>query len=236
MKNCAYRLSLEELLSAKSGLLVLRGAEGENESGEPNGSSEEEGDDDKSKSGENGEDKDKGKKAEPTAADRKIASLEEEKQRHYDKRTEAEAEVKSLKLEIKKLQKDGTPDDAVKNENATLAKENESLKASNQKLALANAFLTNNTHSWVDADAAMRLADLSAVEIDEKGKVIGLTSALDKLAKDKPYLLKAKVEDKEDDPKKPRRTGTPPKPGTQKDADKVAAEAKLRQKYPALRR
>ena len=238
MKSSQYRLSLDELLTKPSGLLVLRGADGENESGEPNGSSEESGEDDKSKSGEqNDKDGDKGKKAEPDAKDRRIAGLEEEKDRHARLRAEAVAEAAQLKKDIAKLQKDGTPDDALKTSNDELTSTNAKLSETNQKLMLQVAFLTEQGFDWVDPDAAMRLADLSAVEFDDKtSKAVGLNSALAKLAKDKPYLLKAKVEDKEDDKNPKRRTGTPPKPGTQKDSDTASAAAKLRQKYPALRR
>lgn len=236
MKSCTYRLSLDELLNQPSGLLVLRGADGENESGEPNGSSEETGEDDKSKSGEGKEDE-KGKKAAPDAKDRRIAGLEEEKERHARLRQEAVAETKTLKLQIAKLEKDGTPDDALKTSNDELTTSNASLTETNQKLMLQIAFLTEAGFDWVDPDAAMRLADLSDVEFDEKtSKAVGLNAALTKLVKDKPYLLKAKATDDEDDSKKPRRTGTPPKPGSAKDADAAAAQAKLRQKYPALRR
>lgn len=58
------------------------------------------------------------------------------------------------------------------------------------ELRIQNAFLTANKHTWQSPDAARKLADLSDVKIDEDGKVTGLDKALDKLAKDHPYLLK----------------------------------------------
>lgn len=237
MKSCTYRLSLDELLNQPIGLLVLSGADGENESGEPNGSSKETGEDDESKSGD-GKVDDKGKKAEPDAKDRRIAGLEEEKDRHARLRQEAVAETKTLKTQIAKLQKDGTPDDALKTSNDELTTTNATLTETNQKLMLQIAFLTEAGFDWVDSDAAMRLADLSGVEFDDKtNKAVGLNAALTKLVADKPYLLKVEAKTDEDDTKKPpRKTGTPPKPGAAKDADAAAAAAKLRQKYPALRR
>jgi len=175
MKSSQYRLSLDELLTKPSGLLVLRGADGENESGEPNGSSEETGGDDKSKPGDKNEKDDAKDKAAPDAKDRRIAGLEEEKDRHARLRAEAVAEAAQLKKDIAKLQKDGTPDDALKTSNDELASTNAKLSETNQKLMLQVAFLTEQGFDWVDPDAAMRLADLSAVEFDDKtSKAVGL--------------------------------------------------------------
>lgn len=245
MKDCTYRVSLDELLNRPVGHLALLGSDGENDSdkGGPDADDNAKGGDDKSKSGD-GDDADKGdKKAEPTADQKRITALEEEKQRFYDQREEARAEVKSLKAEIAQLKKDGTPDEALKAEVDKTTKENAKLVSENTRLRLENAFLTENGFDWVDPKAALRLADLDSVEIDEKtGKVVGLNSALTKLAKDSPYLLKPKADDDDKDGKDkdgkpaPRRTGQPPRGGTQKEADQAAREAKLRAKYPALRR
>ncbi len=48
----------------------------------------------------------------------------------------------------------------------------------------------------VDADAALALADLSEVEIDDDGTVKGVKEALEALATDKPYLKKAQTPSK----------------------------------------
>ncbi|QPX61859.1 scaffolding protein [Microbacterium phage DannyDe] len=244
MKNCTYRLGLDELLNAPMGLLTLQGRDGDDDGnkGDPDANDDAKGGDDKSKSGE-GDDADKSdkKKAVPSADEKRIAALEEEKQRFYDQREELKVQLKEKDKEIAKLKKDGTPDEALKAEVETTTKANEKLTAENTRLRLENAFLTENGFDWVDPKAALRLADLDAVEIDEKtGKVVGLNSALTKLAKDSPYLLKPKADDEDKDKdgedKKPRRTGQPPRGGTQKQSDAAAREAKLRAKYPALRR
>ncbi|QGH73966.1 hypothetical protein SEA_HIDDENLEAF_15 [Microbacterium phage Hiddenleaf] len=244
MKNCTYRLGLDELLNAPMGLLTLQGRDGDDDGnkGDPDANDDAKGGDDKSKSGE-GDDADKSdkKKAAPSADEKRIAALEEEKQRFYDQREELKVQLKERDKEIAKLKKDGTPDEALKAEVETTTKANEKLTAENTRLRLENAFLTENGFDWVDPKAALRLADLDAVEIDEKtGKVVGLNSALTKLAKDSPYLLKPKADDEDKDKdgedKKPRRTGQPPRGGTQKQSDAAAREAKLRAKYPALRR
>lgn len=59
-----------------------------------------------------------------------------------------------------------------------------------QELRIANAFFTNNKHQWQNPDVARKLADMADVKIDDEGKVTGLDKALDKLAKEHPYLLK----------------------------------------------
>lgn len=244
MKDCTYRVSLDELLNRPVGHLALLGSDGEDDSdkGGPDADDKAKGGDDKSKSGDDDADKDKGK-PEATPDQKRIAALEEEKQRFYDQRDEARKELKDAKAEIAKLKKDGTPDEALKAEVETTTKANEKLTAENTRLRLENAFLTENGFDWVDPKAALRLADLDSVEIDEKtGKVVGLNSALTKLAKDSPYLLKPKADDEDKDGKDkdgkpaPRRTGQQPRGGTQKEADQAAREAKLRAKYPALRR
>ena len=245
MKDCAYRVSLDELLNRPVGHLALLGSDGEDDSGKggPDAGEIAKDDGDKPKSGD-GEDADKDKgKPEATPDQKRITALEEEKQRFYDQREEARKELKDAKAEIAKLKKEGTPDEALKAEVEQTTKANEKLTAENTRLRLENAFLTENGFDWVDPKAALRLADLDSVEIDEKtGKVVGLNSALTKLAKESPYLLKPKADDGDKDGKDkdgkpaPRRTGQAPRGGTQKEADQAAREAKLRAKYPALRR
>lgn len=243
MKDCTYRVSLDELLNRPVGHLALLGSDGEDDSdkGGPDAGDNAKGEDDKSKSGDDEADKDKGK-PEATPDQKRIAALEEEKQRFYDQREEFKVKLKDANAEIAKLKKDGTPDEALKTSNDELTKSNETLTTANQKLMLENAFLKEAGFDWVDPEAALRLADLSTVEYDEKaGKAIGLNSALTKLAKDKPYLLKPKADegdgkDDKDGKTAPRRTGQAPRGGTQKQSDQAAREAKLRAKYPALRR
>jgi hypothetical protein len=238
MKGCTYRLGLDELLNRKSGLLPLVGSDGEPAG--PDGGDNKDGDQgDKSgdKSNEPG-DGDKGKdKAEPTPDQKRIGQLEEEKQRFYDQREEARREIKSLKSEIAQLKKDGTPDEALKTSNDELTSTNESLVAENKSLMLENAFLKASGYDWVDPEAALKLADLTKVEF-EGGKAHGLESALSALAKAKPFLLKPKADDKGDEQQQQRQTGKPPAGGGQQKqvTDAAAREAKLRAKYPALRR
>ncbi len=247
MKDCTYRVSLDELLNRPVGHLALLGSDGEDDSDKGGPDADDKSnkgeDDDKSDKSGDGDDADKGgKKAEPTADQKRISALEEEKQRFYDQREEFKVKLKDANADIAKLKKDGTTDEALKTSNDELTKSNETLTTANQKLMLENAFLKEAGFDWVDPEAALRLADLSTVEYDEKaGKAIGLNSALTKLAEDKPYLLKPKADegegkDDKDGKPAPRRTGQTPRGGAQKQSDQAAREAKLRAKYPALRR
>jgi hypothetical protein len=45
---------------------------------------------------------------------------------------------------------------------------------------------------WHDPEAVLRLVDMEMISVDEAGAVKGVKDALNKLAKDKPYLLKGK--------------------------------------------
>jgi hypothetical protein len=244
MKACTYRLSLDELIARPKGLLVLIGAEDDNpgdqggEGGdETGGESDDKGDKSKSKDDKSGEDEDdkSGEDgAEPTDADKKISALEEEKDRHYNLRKKAEKELADAKKEIKKLQTANASDES-KTQIDELEKKTVKQDATISRLSLENAFLKANTHNWVDPEAALALADLSQVEVDDDGKAHGLASALDKLAKSKPYLIKA-AEDSKPKPKPRQKTGDAPggKPGSQASED--AKRAKLRDKYSGLRR
>jgi len=247
MKNCSHSATLSAVLETPIELLALTGFDGdEDDKGEKPGSTDSDEKDDKgAKPGsvDNGEDEDeddKGKGGKPDAKDRRIHNLTEEKDRHLSKRNEAEAEVKSLKDELAKLKKDGTPDDALKKDNANLTADNESLRAANNQLMLQNAFLTETGFDWVDPESAMKLANLSEVEFDEKSnKAIGLGSALAKLAKDKPFLLKKKAEENDDDEgsrRKPAPSGRAPRGGSNNKSDAATRKAKLQSKYPGLRR
>jgi hypothetical protein len=82
------------------------------------------------------------------------------------------------------------------------------LEADLQTVRIENAFLKSNSHKWKNPAAALKLADLSGVEIGADGTVTGMKQALDALAKSDPYLL-----DDEKDPEKKGQEKTPP-PGT----------------------
>lgn len=164
----------------------------------------------------------------------KIDALTDEKDRHVRRRQEAEKERDELRARLAEIEgKDKTELEKVSTRVTELESENETLRNDLHRARIENAFLTDNKYSWHNPRRALDLADLSEVEIDEDGKVLGLTKALDALAKSDAYLLKPKDGEKEEevvstgDPK-----STSKRTAQQTDAEKQA----LVNKYPALRR
>lgn len=172
----------------------------------------------------------------PPAGDpqKKIAALEEEKNRHYSARTTAEQERDDLQKRLKAIE-DKDKDELTKAQEriAELETGSSSSAEALKQLSLQNAFLKDNTYSWFDPDDALQLADLSKVEIDKEGKVSGLKEALETLVKAKPHLVKPK--DGDDQGKTPPPKTGDPAHGSRNKKDELDREA-LQKKYPALRR
>lgn len=144
-----------------------------------------------------------------TAADQRAAKLEAELQQIRDKDLP----------ETEKLQRDFA---AAQEQVATL-------QTANTELALQNAFLKDNTFTWHNPDRALKLADLSQVEVRPDGTVIGLKDALKNLATSDAYLVKTEVETP---PQEPGGTA----PGNNGSAGTRTATAKvLATRLPALR-
>lgn len=163
----------------------------------------------------------------------KIDALTDEKDRHVRRRQEAEKERDELRARLAEIEgKDKTELEKVTARVTELESENGTLRADLHQARIENAFLTDNKYSWHNPRRALDLADLSEVEIDEDGKVLGLSKALDALAKSDAYLLKPK-DGKEEDPVS---TGDP-KSTSKRTAQQTDAEKQaLINKYPALRR
>lgn len=100
----------------------------------------------------------------------------------------ADRRASTAEARVKELEPASTELEALKKQ---VGEQAETIKS----LRLDNAFLTSDIE-WVDPDAALRLADLSEVEITQDGKVKGLEDALKALAEKKPYLVKKKDDDK----------------------------------------
>jgi len=111
-----------------------------------------------------------------------------------------------------------------------------------RRLVAKNAFLESNDYEWQNPGVALRLIDLDSLEIiEEDGEMQikdtkELKKLLDGLAKDHPYLLKSKDEDKDDKGgnRFVGRTGDGPKSKDKKTAD--AERQRLLKKYPSLRK
>lgn len=113
-----------------------------------------------------------------------------------------------------------------------IKKRAEAAEAAALQAKLANEILKFPGFIWHDPEAVLRLVDMEMISVDEDGKVTGVKDALNKLAKDKAYLLKGKQGDKD----KSGGAGTngasghnPAGAGDTTDANKQ--RDKLRQKY-----
>lgn len=194
--------------------------------GEDDKEDDEDEEDDTGSAGDSEEDKTK-----DDGGDAKSKELSDEnmRRRHENKALKKQLEEQAAKL---KAIEDKDKDELTKTTgDLTEAQAKaEKLVEANTKLMIQNAFLMDNKHAWENPKAALKLADLSEVEIDDEGNVTGLKEALDALAKSDPYLLSKKKDDEEDD--EPGATGQPP---TKKSKGNPSRD-KLVEKYPALRR
>lgn len=139
-----------------------------------------------------------------------------------------EADLKQLRdkdlPEMQKLQRDLTE----------VTQRAEKAEADLRQARLENAFFTDNTYKWKNPKTALKLADLTKVEIDDDGTVRNLKGALEALAKSDPYLIDA--EDTSDDDKGQGGKGSTGALGTG-GAGGVRPDAKkaLASRIPALR-
>jgi len=196
---------------------------------------EDEGDEDDEDEGDEGDAKGKRKKQDPK--DVKIQELTAEAKKHRLKarehrtaREQLEAENAELKRKLSKATKgkDSSDDDEDGEDDAPPARVQE-LERTNEDLLIRLEFMANNKHEWKNPKAALKLLDLSDVEIED-GEVVGLEDAIDQLAKDEPYLLK----EAKGEPKQRRRGPSGQPTGTKRKGN--PNRDKLLSKYPALRR
>lgn len=145
------------------------------------------------------------------------------------KRAATEAELKQIR------DKDLPALEKATRDLAEAQKQAEEAKEALKRTRLENAFITDNKYEWENPRTALKLADLSKVEVDDDGTVRNLTAALDALAKSDPYLLKKKADDGDDGDGGNGKgsTGAPGAGGRQSDT-KLDAK-KYAARIPALR-
>lgn len=184
--------------------------------------------DDDTGGGDDQDDKDKDKR------DPRIKQLSDEAMRRRQEAKALKKQNDELIAKVKSFE-DADKGDLEKAQGTIteLTTERDKLREQNSELVIRNAFLMDNKHEWANPRAALKLADLSEVEIDDDGAVTGLAEALNALAKSDPYLLKSKSEDDDDeDEGRPGATGQPPRKKSKGNPDRE----KLLAKYPALNR
>ncbi len=108
--------------------------------------------------------------------------------------------------ELKQLRDKDLPEaDKLKRDYEESQAQVQQLQDVNKALALKVAFLSDNTYTWHNPERALKLIDLSQVEIQPDGTVSGLKEALKALATSDAYLIKQEVKE---EPKPP--AGTAP--------------------------
>jgi hypothetical protein len=116
------------------------------------------------------------------------AQLEELRKVDEERKRAEMSEIERYKADLEKAL----------NERQTFEQELEKLRESVKQERIKNAFITAATSANIAyIDDAFRLADLSAVTIDEDGNVVGIEDAIKTLVEHKPFLLaQAKKEPK----------------------------------------
>lgn len=138
-----------------------------------------------------------------------------------------EAELKAFR------DKDLPEQEKLKKDHAELEAKYSALQETNKKLALESAFLKANSFKWKDAEAALKLADLSGVEISDDGTVTGLEAALKSLATKSKWLLEEEAGDSDKDGK--GSAGAPPMGASATNRGTGIDKGKLKSTYSALR-
>jgi hypothetical protein len=141
--------------------------------------------------GDSSDDEGDGEADDPGSLKRRVADLQNEAKKHRLGKRDIQKELDAVKKELAATQdKEKDAETRLTEERDALQKTVTGLEELNRKLRLQVAFLSDNSYEWHDPDDALRLADLSEVEIDEDNLVIGLDEALKDLAKRKPHLIK----------------------------------------------
>lgn len=121
------------------------------------------------------------------------------------KASKYEAELKQLRdkdlPEMDRMRRD------IEEKDKALAEAQEGLR----RARIDNAFLKANKYRWRDNELALKNVDLSDVDIDDQGNVIGIEKALERMAKAYPWMLEEK--DKEEGSTSVGTASTPPMTG-----------------------
>lgn len=134
--------------------------------------------------------------------------------------------IKPLKAQLAQLQQD----DSNSKNLAAVVETVRTLRMENEFLRLAGG-------TFHDAAAAFKLADIAAVEIDDKGTIAGMDAVVGQLAEAHPYLVRDDADDPDlydNDPDVP--SGRPMNGRRQPATSARTDDATLLRRYPALQR
>lgn len=102
----------------------------------------------------------------------------------------ADQRRQAVENELKQLRDKDLPEaEKMQRDLAELTEERDKLREQLKTERLDKAFLSSNTIKWKNPNAALKLADLSNVTIDDDGKVSGLDAALKALATAEPWMV-----------------------------------------------
>lgn len=227
----------------KSGMLHLKKAiadtkipnlYGSDSEGEENGQGEGEGQQNLNENGEGhdeGDDGDEGGEGKESGK----SSQERRDERARERANRLESENANLLKRLKEFE-DANKSEIQKAQDDLAAEQkvNQELSDRLQQSRIENAFLADNTFDWHESRVALRLLDLSDVDIKDNGEVVGLAEAIKDLAESHPYLLKAKNKDDADKGKKNGPSGG--STNNSGGGGKEPTREQMAAKYPALRR
>jgi hypothetical protein len=192
--------------------------------------------------GSGGESKKPGEKAksQETVSLARFRKLERHLSEADKKRTAAETELAKLR------DKDLPAVEKAERDRAEAVTRAEKAEASRTELARKYAFLLETQRqkvAWKNPAAALRLADLEELEVDDKGKVDGIEELVKNLVSEHTYLVeKASIEEEGGDGEDGK-TKSRPKSGSPvgsrakgKPAEGTFSDEDLRKRFPALRR
>jgi len=215
--------------------------EGEDDADDNDDESDEDEDDDDDSDDDDEDDESEDKKDPKDPKDKRIHELSQESANRRVTIREQRKRIKELETQLQgKAEKpkgkgDDEDEDKSSEELAEVRTTAEKLARANEDLLIRLEFTNmvsgdDAKYQFKNPKTALRVLDLSDVDITDDGEVDGLEEAIAKLAKSDPYLLA----DKGDDDGKKRRTGQPTNNGRKNKGN--PNREKLINKYPALRR
>ena len=201
------------------------GTDGDDDAGEDS----DEGGDDK-----DGDDKDDKGSAKPkTVPESKFL----QSQRHL---AESDRKKAALEEELKKLKLKDLPDaEKVAAELKEAQDSASTYKSKYESMARTNAFLRTSGDlkiAWKNSTAALKLAELADLTINDDDSVDGITDAVKDLAKEHPYLVAEAEKNGEENGKPGRKSGSPvgSKQGGSKTPPGKLSDEELRRMFPGL--